>query len=76
MKRFAFVLIASFLIALPLQAQPTWSPRVQVQGTELRVNDILVLRTRSAVGGISPAERVSLSAERLRELTATGLESR
>ena len=75
MKRFVLTL-ASFLIALPLWAQPAWSPRIQAQGTELRVNDILVLRTRSTVGGISPAERVSLSAERLRELTAAGLEAR
>ncbi len=75
MKRFVLVL-SSCLLALPLWGQPTWSPRVQVQGTELRVNDILVLRTRSTVGGISPSERASLSGERLKELTVAGLESR
>ena len=75
MKRFVLTL-ASFLLTLPLWAQPAWSPRVQVQGTELRVNEVLVLRTRATVGGISPVERASLSAERLRELTAAGLEPR
>jgi hypothetical protein len=79
MKRLALTLAACFG-ALPLtaHAQPAWSPRVQVQGTELRVNDVLVLRTRSAVGGIAPAERTQLSAERLRELTVSeaGLEPR
>ncbi|WP_309706711.1 hypothetical protein, partial [Armatimonas sp.] len=77
MKRFALIL-AICLSALPLTAyaQPAWSPRVQVQGAELRVNDVLVLRARSAVGGIAPVDRVQLSAERLRELTLTGLEPR
>lgn len=75
MKSFALVLLVT-LLALPVGAQPAWTPRVQVQGTELRVNDVLVLRARSAVGGISPEERIQLSAERLRELTQAGLESR
>ncbi|MBB6049397.1 hypothetical protein [Armatimonas rosea] len=64
------------LVALPVAAQPAWTPRVQTQGTELRVNDVLVLRARSSVGGIEPTERIQLSAERLKELTQAGLEPR
>jgi len=54
-------------------ARADWTPRVQVSGPEVRVNDVLVLRVRMPLGGIQPAERARVGAERLRELTKAGL---
>lgn len=67
-------LVCFFLACCHAHAQ--WRPRVQARGAELRVNDVLILRTRTTVGGIQPGERARLSAERLRELTEVGLEPR
>ena len=67
------LIVLAACVALPTMAQPAWTPRVEVQGTELRVNDVIVLRARSTVGGIVPTDRVRMSAERLRDLTRAGL---
>nr|WP_309688200.1 hypothetical protein [Armatimonas sp.] len=68
------LIVLAACMALPGIAQPAWTPRVEVKGTELRVNDVVVLRARSTAGGLVPTERVRLSAERLRELTRVGLD--
>lgn len=59
---------------LPLAAaHADWTPRVQLSGPEVRVNDVLVLRVRTPLAGIQPMERARVGAERLRELTKAGL---
>jgi hypothetical protein len=55
-------------------ARADWSPRVEARGTELRVNDLIVLRARRSLSGLKPPERAALAAERLRTLTESGLD--
>jgi hypothetical protein len=74
MRRFCFSLLSLFcFLNISTVASADWTPRVEIKGTEVLVNGIRILQSRKPLGGVAPAGRAKIAAERLLELTKAGL---
>jgi hypothetical protein len=74
MRRFClFFLVLLSFCSIPTISRADWTPRVELKGTEVLVNGIRILQSRKSLGGVAPAGRAQIAAERLAELTKAGL---